>query len=133
MSRARVVILGGGFAGLHALYRLSRLGEQAELVLADPRPASLARPALPEVALAGKPVEHARFPLAPVAARTGARFVQEAAQRVYAAGQQVILASGETLGYDYLLIAVGAVKDYASVPGFAEHGSTPAATCHPTC
>jgi sulfide:quinone oxidoreductase len=81
MSRVRVVVLGGGFAGLRALYRLSRPGEQAELVLADPRPTSLARPALPEVALAGKPVEHARFPLAPIAARTGFRFAQEAAER----------------------------------------------------
>lgn len=122
MSRVRVVVLGGGFAGLRALYRLSRLGEQAELVLADPRPTSLARPAMPEVALAGKPVEQARFPLAPVAARTGARFVQEAAERIDAPGQQVMLANGETLPYDHLLIAVGAVKDYSSVPGFAEHG-----------
>lgn len=34
MDRVRVVVLGGGLAAC-ALYRLSRLGEQAELVLAD--------------------------------------------------------------------------------------------------
>jgi len=122
MKQVRVVVLGGGFAGLRALYRLSRLGERAELVLVDTRPTSLARPALPEVALAGKPVDHARFPLAPAAARSGARLVQAAAERVDAAGQQVVLAGGQTLSYDYLLLALGAVKDYAGVPGFAEHG-----------
>jgi sulfide:quinone oxidoreductase len=121
-QRVRIVILGGGFAGLRALYHLARLGERAELVLADPRPTSLARPALPEVALAGKPVGQARFPLAPVAARSGARFLQAAAERVDTAGQQVILGGGQALGYDYLLLTLGAVKDYAAVPGFAEHG-----------
>jgi hypothetical protein len=75
-----------GFAGLRAQYRLSRLGERAELVLADPRPASLARPALPEVALAGKPVGQARFVLAPAGARCGARLVPQAAVRVDAPG-----------------------------------------------
>lgn len=122
MNRVRIVVLGGGFAGLRALYRLSRLGERAELVLADPRPTSLARPELPEVALAGKPADHARFPLAPAAARSGARLVPQAAARVDAAAHQVVLRNGATLGYDYLLVALGAVKDYASVPGFAEHG-----------
>lgn len=121
-QRARVVILGGGFAGLRALWRLSRLGQRAELVLVDPRPTSLARPALPEVALAGKPADQARFPLAPAAARSGARFVQAAAERVDPARRQVILRGGATLSYDYLLLALGAVKDYAAVPGFAEHG-----------
>jgi len=121
-GRTRVVILGGGFAGLRALYHLARLGERVELVLVDPRPTSLARPALPEVALAGKPVDHARFPLAPIAARTGARFMQHAAERVDAAGHQVVLSGGERIEYDYLLIALGAVKDYALIPGFREHG-----------
>lgn len=122
LHRTRVVILGGGFSGLRALYHLSRLGERVELILVDSRPTSLARPALPEVALAGKPVDHARFPLSPIAARTGARYVQHPVERVDAAGHQVVLSGGELLGYDYLLIALGATKNYALVPGFYEYG-----------
>ena len=68
-ARPAVVILGGGFAGLRALYRLHDLGERSEVVLVDARTTSLARPALPKMALAGKPVDHARFLVADVCAR----------------------------------------------------------------
>jgi len=121
-SRPRIVIVGGGFAGLRALHRLSSLHTQAELVLVDPRTTSLARPALPEVALAGKPVDHARFPLASVVDRTGARFHNMAVDRVEAAESRLVLADGDRLGYDHLLLAVGAFKDYGAVPGFREFG-----------
>lgn len=121
-GRQRVVILGGGFAGLRAAYRLGSLTEQADLVLVDPRATSLSRPALPEVALAGKPVEHARFPLASAAARAGARFQHRAVQRVDAADRQVVLDDGDTLAYDHLLVALGATKDYDAIPGYREFG-----------
>ena len=121
-DRARVVILGGGFAGLRALHRLQALGERVELVLVDARATSLARPALPEVAVAGKLVDHARFPLAPLLAHHGVRFVNESAERIDADQRQILLTGGETLAYDHLLIALGAVKDYDAIPGFREHG-----------
>jgi sulfide:quinone oxidoreductase len=121
-SRQRIVILGGGFAGLRALYRLRDLTEQAEIVLVDLRATSLSRPALPEVALAGKPVEHARFPLASAVARAGVRFEQRAVERVEAAGRQLMFDDGDTLAYDYLLLALGAMKDYDAIPGFRDFG-----------
>jgi NADH dehydrogenase FAD-containing subunit len=69
-TRPKLVVLGGGFAGLRLLFHLHRI---ADITLVDPRPTSLAKPMLVEVALAGEPVEHSRFPLAPVAARHHAR------------------------------------------------------------
>ena len=83
---------------------LFHLHDVAEITLVDPRPTSLAKPMLVEVALAGKPVEHARFPLSPVVARHGARFVQEAATRINPAARIVTLGDGETLYYDYLAV-----------------------------
>lgn len=121
-ARPTVVVLGGGFAGLRALHRLHDLGERAELVLVDARTTSLARPALPEVALAGKPVEHARFPLADAAARHGARFVNEAVERVETERSCLVLEGGEELRFDVLLVALGAHKDYDAVPGFSQFG-----------
>jgi len=94
-TRPKLVILGGGFAGLRLLFHLHQI---ADITLVDPRPTSLAKPMLVEVALAGKPVEHSRFPLAPVAARHHARLVEDAAARIDPGARTVTLAGGETLG-----------------------------------
>jgi len=122
VPRPRVVILGGGFAGLRALYRLRSLGERVELVLIDPRTTSLARPALPEVAFAGKPVDHARFPLADPVARSGAQFINHGVDRVEVAQRRVVLDNGDAVTYDYLFMALGAQKDYDAIAGFREYG-----------
>ena len=119
---AKVVILGGGFAGLRALYRLRSLHERVELTLVDPRTTSLARPTLPEVALAGKSVEHSRFPLEGPVTRSGARFVNRSVDRVDAKNRRVVLDGGDVLSYDFLLIALGAHKDYDAIEGFRAFG-----------
>jgi sulfide:quinone oxidoreductase len=122
-GRPQIVILGGGFAGLRAFWRLDRdLGSRASLVVVDPRETSLEKPLLPEVAFAGKPVEHARIPLGPVVARHGGRFVNRRAEGIDPARGEVALEGGERLSYDYLLIAVGAVKAYDAIPGYREYG-----------
>jgi sulfide:quinone oxidoreductase len=118
-TRPKLVVLGGGFAGLRLLFHLHQI---ADITLVDPRPTSLAKPMLVEVALAGEPVEHSRFPLAPVAARHHARLIEDAAARIDPAARTVTLAGGETLGYDYLAVATGAVKNYQAVAGLEEHG-----------
>ncbi len=120
--RTKIVILGGGFAGLRALYRLRSLGERAEVTLVDLRTTSLARPALPEVAFAGKPVEHARFALERPVTRSGATFVNQGIDRVDAAGRRIVLENGDVIAYDYLLMALGAKKDYDAIGGFREFG-----------
>lgn len=121
-ARAKVVILGGGFAGLRALYRLRALGDEVELTLVDARTTSLARPALPEVAFAAKPVEHARFPLTAPVQRSGAQFVNRPVDRVETEHRRVVFEGGDTLAYDYLLVALGAQKDYDAIPGFRDFG-----------
>ena len=124
MSRIRpkVVILGGGFAGLRALYRLRSLHERVNLFLVDPRSTSLARPSLPEVAFAGKSVEHSRFPLAGPVTRSGATFINQSVDRVEGAERRVVFENGDALAYDFLLLALGAQKDYDAVDGFRSFG-----------
>lgn len=123
MATPRVIILGGGFAGLRLLYRLhAALRDRIELMLIDERGTSLAKPVLPEVAFAGIPVDHARFPLQPILERAGGTFIQATAEQIEAQAGVVVLADGRRLAYDYLVLAVGAVKDYDATPGFRAHG-----------
>ncbi|MDA8317674.1 MAG: FAD-dependent oxidoreductase [Actinomycetota bacterium] len=123
-ARPTVVVLGAGFAGLRALYRLHDLSDRLDLVLVDARTTSLARPALPEVALAGRPVEHARFPIRDAAARHGARFVNRSVEQIDLERSRVVFSDGDAdhLRYDAVLVALGAQKDYAAIGGFSDFG-----------
>ena len=112
-SSFRVIVAGGGIAGLEALFALRALaGEHVELTLVCPqdhfsyRPLAIAKP----LAL-GAPRD---TPLTAAARDADARFVQDSLEAVDAGRQMVTLGSGETLEYDALLLALGA----ASVPAF---------------
>lgn len=121
MTKKRLVILGGGFAGLRAVYHLHTLDE-LDITLVDARNNSLEKPSLPEVALAGKPVQHVQIPLQPLLDRHGVRFIHDTVTHIDVQQQQVQLTTSAPLPYDYLLIALGAVKDYDAIPGFHEYG-----------
>jgi sulfide:quinone oxidoreductase len=119
LNRPRVVVVGGGFAGLRVLRRLKDL---AEITLVESRMTSLAKPALPEVAMEGKPVDHVRFPLAHTVRRSGAELVTGRVERIDTDRRYVVLHDGTRVPYDYLVVAAGAVKDYAAIAGFSSYG-----------
>lgn len=121
MTKKKVLILGTGFAGLRAFYRL-REQRSVDVVLVDSRSTSLEKPSLPEVAFAGKPVQHVQIPLEPIINHHGGKFIQANAVRIDPQNQVVELAEQEPVGYDYLLIALGAVKNYNAIAGFQEFG-----------
>lgn len=103
---ARVVVLGGGVAGLEALLALHDLAaERAELTLVSAEPDFLYKPLLVEEPLGLDPAE--RHELAPLAAELGAEFVNRAAAAVRPEDHVVELADGSELPYDYLVVCLG--------------------------
>ena len=70
----------------------------------------------------GKPVAHARFPLAPIARRTLAQGIEASATSIDPEARLIQLGSHGTISYDFLVIAVGAVKDYSAIEGLEEFG-----------
>ncbi|WP_456391528.1 NAD(P)/FAD-dependent oxidoreductase [Nitratifractor sp.] len=118
----KLLIIGGGFAGLRALYKLSDYDYHFEITVVDRHDYSLERPALPEVAIEGKSVEKVHIELPPVLRRHDAAWVQGEVTRIDPRERKVILDNGSELPYDYLLIAAGAVKDYDAIPGYREYG-----------
>ncbi len=118
----KLVIIGSGFAGLRALYRLSDYNYHFEVTVVDRHDYSLERPALPEVALEDKPVEAVHIETPPQFRKHEAAFELGEVTQIDAQNKQVILDNGKTLHYDYLLIASGAVKDYDAIKGYREYG-----------
>ena len=119
----KIVIIGGGFAGLRALYRIMKaLGNMVDVTLLDRSEFSIEKPSLPEVALAGKEPSKVRIPLKQPVESKGARFVMDNAMKIDPVNKVVMTDGGAKIDYDILLIATGAVKDYDSISGFRDYG-----------
>jgi sulfide:quinone oxidoreductase len=106
-SRGEVVIVGGGVAALETLMALHDLAPAAvcvTLVAAEPdfvyRPMSVAEP----FGLG----EARRYPLRRVVDDFGATLVQAGVAAADAASRRIVLRSGDTIGYDTLVLAPGA-------------------------
>jgi sulfide:quinone oxidoreductase len=111
----RVLISGGGVAGVEALLGLSTLAEgRVEVELLSPTEEFVYRPLL--VAEPFGAAEVLRLDLKDVAADAGARYRKDALASVDPAARTIKTASGTTLEYEALLIAHGATPVEA-VPG----------------
>jgi sulfide:quinone oxidoreductase len=105
-DRPRVVIAGGGIAGLEALLALSDLaGDRVELTLLAPQPDFVYRPLVVEEPFTYSPAQ--RRELGPIAAGLGAEFVQDSLAAVRPDNRSIDLGGGGQLDYDALLVAVG--------------------------
>ncbi|HEV3158141.1 MAG TPA: NAD(P)/FAD-dependent oxidoreductase [Candidatus Baltobacteraceae bacterium] len=122
---ARIVILGGGFAGIATAAKLERLlrpGE-AEIDLVSRENFTLFTPMLPEVSSGGLASRHVLTPIRAQLHRTNfhlaeVRRVDLAARMVYV--EHAILGKRERLQYDHLVLALGAVTSTFGLPGVAE-------------
>jgi sulfide:quinone oxidoreductase len=112
---ARVLIAGGGVAGLEAAIALRELaGERVAVEICSPREDFAYRPFA-----VGEPYGHSRpmrYLLAPLAQACGAALRLESVGAVDPAGRQAITHDGERLDYDYLVLAPGS-RMLWSVPG----------------
>ncbi len=106
IGSTRVVIVGGGVAGLEALLALHDLAvDRVQLTLVAPEPDFLYKPLLVEEPFDLAPAE--RHELAPLAEELGARFVLGAAKAVDGDAQVVELDDGSKLEYDRLIFCAG--------------------------
>ena len=111
-SPLRVLIAGGGVAGLEALLALHDLaGDRTELTLLSPDDEFVYRPmAIAEPFGRGRADRH---PLVDIAADVEAEWIKAALGEVDASGRTAITSTGQRLTYDALLIAVGAGSEPA--------------------
>jgi sulfide:quinone oxidoreductase len=106
-TRHRVVIAGGGIAGLEALLALADLaGDRVETTLVAPTDEFVYKPLAVEEPFAPGSVE--RHELKPIVEGAGARFVREQLSAVHPERGVCELGDGTSLEYDSAVICVGA-------------------------
>ncbi|WP_326583007.1 FAD-dependent oxidoreductase [Streptomyces sp. NBC_00481] len=114
-ENTEVVVIGGGYAGVMAANRLTQR-DDVTVTLINCRPDFVERIRLHQ--LAGGTHEAVSDYRKVLGERV--RLVVDTVTRIDATGRGVELASGDTVGYDYLIYAVGSGSADPGVPGAAE-------------
>jgi len=121
-ERKRVVVLGGGFAGLHLVRRLEgRLHhEEASVTLVDRQNYHLFTPLLYQVCTGELPPHAVAYPLRDATAPARFQFIQSEVTAIDLEHRRVGTAEGE-LPFDHLVIVLGSVTNDYGFPGVREN------------
>lgn len=117
---ARVVIAGGGIAGVEAALALADLAEGlASIAVVAPDPDFVLKPLTVEEPFTEQPAERHELGLA--LTEIGAEHVSAAVREVDPQGHEIALADGARLGYDQLVVCIGGRNraPFAGVESFA--------------
>ncbi|MGB6744857.1 MAG: NAD(P)/FAD-dependent oxidoreductase [Terracidiphilus sp.] len=109
--RPRVVIVGGGFAGIHAAQSLARLS--VDVTVLDRRNYHLFQPLLYQVALAVLSPANIAEPIRTILRKqSNTEVLMDEVVGIDVTARQVTLGSGARIAYDYLALATGASHSY---------------------
>ena len=113
-----VVIVGAGIAGVPAAYAIkSRLAPSDPVTVVSDRAYFNFVPSNPWIAMGWRNRGDIAFPIDPFLEARGIHFVMQGLAQIHAASNQVELADGSRLNYDFLVLAVGSAPTYEEVPG----------------
>ncbi len=127
---ARIVVLGGSFAGLTAAFKLKReLGDGAQVTVVSRDPRFVFIPSLIWVVPGWRKPGQISFELEPALRRRGIGFLRAVAEGIEPA-QNVLKTDHGDVDYDYLLIASGPRYDWSVVPNFGPADGTTWSVCN---
>jgi sulfide:quinone oxidoreductase len=123
-AKPRVVVLGGGFAGLETAYMLRmKLHDAVDLSVVSDRDSFLFKPNTIYIPF-GAEEKSLRIPLHKPLHRRDIAFHQGRVAEVHFDDKRVHVDDGSVVPYDFLVIGTGATMRPSEVPGLAEHAST---------
>lgn len=122
---AHVVIIGASTGGLPAAYEIkAELGKGHEVTVVSHTSSFHFVPSNPWVAVGWRTREDISFELEPPLTRKGINFIASPATEIKPDDNQVVLGNGDTLDYDYLVIATGPKLAFEEIEGLGPKGYT---------
>ncbi|GAB2756585.1 NAD(P)/FAD-dependent oxidoreductase [Sinomonas soli] len=122
----KILIIGGGNAGLSVAARLRRAG-QTDIGVLEPSDRHYYQPLWTLVGGGLAPQEESVRDQASVMPK-GVAWIRDAANHIDPEGRVVTTSGGTRIGYDYLVVSPGIQLDWNKVPGMAEAIESPAAS-----
>ena len=127
---AKIVIVGAGIGGIPmALEMKENARKEDEVVGIADTPTFHFVPSNPWVAVNWRKPEDIKVELAPMFKKKKIGFIQKKVTRFYPENNQVELADGEVVDYDFLIIATGPKLAFDEIPGLGPDGHTQS-VCH---
>ena len=118
-TSARIVIAGAGAAGLATAARLEAQLEGAKIILIDARKAHYYQPGFTLVASGVKPANYVTSSTADYIP-AGVEWIEERVEAIDPDANKVVTSSGQSVAYDFLVVATGLQLDYAAIDGMDE-------------
>jgi NADH:ubiquinone reductase (H+-translocating) len=119
-NMTRIVVLGGGYAGLRTVRRLAAAKLDAELILVNKNSYHYQSTQLHQVAAGTKDVADVTFDIKHFLPKV-VEFVLDEVTEIQRADKRILLRSGKNLNYDYLVNALGFESESFGIPGVEEN------------
>ncbi|MBK6862801.1 MAG: FAD-dependent oxidoreductase [Ideonella sp.] len=127
---AHIVIMGAGVGGMPAAYEMrARLPAEHKVTVVSAVDYFQFTPSNPWAAVGWRERKEITLAIAPLLEKKGIAFIAKAVTAIDAAGNQLTLAGGDTLAYDYLVITTGPKLSFDEVPGAGPHGGHTHSVC----
>lgn len=120
MAAVKIVVCGGGYAGMAAIRRLTTV-PAAEVHLVDPGSGHELIPELPDALKPGGDVEHHILPFTEVLKHWPVRWHRTRLVRLDVRRRFAVTADGANLPYDWTVLSLGSVTAWPKIPGLREN------------
>jgi sulfide:quinone oxidoreductase len=122
-AKGKILIIGGGLAGISTAARLTSALSNPDITIVEPSEKSVSYQPGNTLIAAGiyekSDVMYDTKDFIP----SGVKMIKDKAVEFNPEQNKVVLASGETLTYDYLIVAAGLVLDFGKIKGLEEVGN----------
>lgn len=127
---AHIAILGAGTGGMPAAYEMKALvGDNHEVTVINENPYFQFTPSNPWVAVGWRDRKSITFDIRTYLEKKKINFISKRVDAIDANGNTLTLDDGETVNYDYLIIATGPKLSFDEVEGAGPHGGNTHSVC----
>ena len=127
---AKIVITGAGIGGMPAAYELrEKLAREHSITVVSATDYFQFTPSNPWVAVGWRQRDAVTLPVAPLLERKGISFIGKPVVGIDADANRLTLDGGDSVDYDFLVIATGPKLAFDDVPGAGPHGGHTHSVC----